>query len=181
MSDGVETGLTETGEPWIGAAEPKLIIEEFIDYQCFQCRKSHFFFRRLLSTHPDKIRIVHRHFPMDDRVNPLVKEPYHRGSGKMAIIAIAAGEFDKFWEANDFLFARANISETVTIDAIAEALEVDERALLNATQLPSVIKRLEKDLVHGIKSGVTGTPTFMIGGQLYVERIPPEIFKELLK
>jgi len=74
------TGITADGHPWIGAQSPKLEIIEFTDYQCFQCKKMHFFLRRLIAEYPDKIRLVHRHFPMDHKLNPIVKAPFHVGS-----------------------------------------------------------------------------------------------------
>jgi uncharacterized membrane protein len=66
------TGITEDGHPWIGAENPELVIVEFSDYRCFQCKKMHFFLRRIIESNPDKIRLVHRHFPMDHTINPLL-------------------------------------------------------------------------------------------------------------
>ena len=98
------SGITKDGHPWIGADNPKLIITEYTDYKCFQCKKMHFFLRQLIAEQPDKIRIVHRNFPMDHTVNPIVKEPFHIGSGKMALMAIHAASQNKFWQMNDILF-----------------------------------------------------------------------------
>ena len=99
------SGVNDEGHPWIGAENPELTIEEFTDYQCFQCKKMHFFLRRLVAQHPDKIRLVHRNYPLDHELNPIVvSQPYHVGSGKMALVANAAGISGKFWEMNDLLF-----------------------------------------------------------------------------
>ncbi len=101
LAGDIATGITADGHPWIGAADPDLVIVEFADYQCFQCKKMHYFLRGLVAQHPQKIRIVHRHFPMDEKVNPIVKEPYHPGSGKLARLAIQAAFLGRFWEFND--------------------------------------------------------------------------------
>ena len=98
------TGITEDGHPWIGAENPQLTITEFTDYRCFQCKKMHFFLRHLISTYPGKIRLVHRNFPMDHAYNPLVKEPFHVGAGKMALFSLFAAEKNNFWEFSDMLF-----------------------------------------------------------------------------
>ena len=45
---------------------------EFTDYQCFQCRKMHYYLRKLVARYPDKIRITHCSFPMDQEFNPLL-------------------------------------------------------------------------------------------------------------
>ncbi len=100
----LQTGMTEDGHPWIGALHPELEITEYTDYLCFQCRKMHRYLRKLVARYPDRIRLIHRHFPMDNAINPLVKEPFHVGSGKMAILALFAAEQGRFWQMNDALF-----------------------------------------------------------------------------
>lgn len=100
----VNTGLTTDGHPWIGAENPELTIIEFSDYLCFQCKKMHFFLRNLVSRYPEKLRLVHRHFPMDHSYNPIVKEPFHPGAGILSLIAISSVENNRFWKTNDYLF-----------------------------------------------------------------------------
>ena len=64
-------GLTQDGYPWIGAQNPKLEITEFTDYQCFQCKKMHFFLRQLIAKHPDKIGYKYADYmiKIDDQSN----------------------------------------------------------------------------------------------------------------
>ena len=50
----VRTGITAEGHPWIGAEKARLDIMEFTDYQCFQCRKMHYYLRELVARYPDK-------------------------------------------------------------------------------------------------------------------------------
>jgi len=125
-------GISEEGHPWIGAEEPELVITEFTDYQCFQCRKMHYFLRFLVAEHSDTIRLVHCHFPMDHEYNPLVKEPFHIGSGKMALIAICATANDKFWQMNDLLFELAGREKDVEIKEIALRTGLNPKQLVSA-------------------------------------------------
>ncbi len=104
LSQELMSGMTEEGHPWIGALHPQLVITEFSDYQCFQCRKMHFYIRELMASHPGRLRLIHRNFPMDHVYNPMVKEPYHIGSGKMALLSLYAAEKEKFWKINDMLY-----------------------------------------------------------------------------
>ena len=99
---------SEDGHPWIGAENPILTISEFSDYMCFQCKKMHFILRQLVQSYPDRIRMIHRHFPMDHAYNPLVKDPFHSGSGQMALIALYAQTKGQFWKVNDYLFGLAS-------------------------------------------------------------------------
>ena len=68
----------------------------------------------------DTIRIVHRHFPMDHTVNPIVKKPFYIGSGKMALLAIFAASKGKFFEMNDLLFDLAGKQKRINLKWLAE-------------------------------------------------------------
>ena len=174
-------GITEDGHPWIGARNPKLIITEFTDYQCFQCKKMHFYLRAFMDSHPDTIRLIHRNFPMDHTYNPMVKEPYHIGAGKMALLSLYAAKHDKFWEINDFLFnidrhkGNFNIREmakTVGFDVIEFSESINDRILQH---------KLRADIRAAIRLGITGTPGYLIDGQVHVGHVPANILKTVRK
>ena len=172
-------GITEDGHPWIGARNPQIEITEFTDYQCFQCKKMHFYLREFMVSHPDTIRLIHRNFPMDHTVNPLVKEPYHIGAGKMALLSLYAIKHDKFWEINDFLFnidtqnGHFNVREMARIggfDVMEFAGSVNDRTLQ---------QRLRADIMEGIRLGINGTPGYLMEGKIYVGHIPADIINLL--
>ncbi len=180
LSVKLNSGITKEGHPWIGAQNPKLTITEFADYQCFQCKKMHFFLRQLIVKYPDKIRLVHRHFPMDHAVNPVIKEPFHMGSGKLALMAIHAAGENKFWQLNDILFERARESEVIDVRQLAVAAGMDPRALARSVNDPAGIKILQDDILAALKFNINGTPAFVINKKVYLAQIPPEIIKTAL-
>jgi len=180
LSANIPTGETEEGHPWIGADDADLVITEFADYLCFQCNKMHYYLRKLMVRFPGKIKIVHRHFPMDHRVNPIVKHPVHEGSGALAMFAIYAGTRDKFWQMNDLLFANARKTKILNVTGLAEAVGLDPGELARSVKKPEIWVKLKNDLVEGFKLGVTGTPTFVIDGQAYNGQIPPEIITRII-
>jgi len=173
-------GMTKDGHPWIGAKNPKLIITEYTDYKCFQCKKMHFFLRQLIAEHPDKIRLVHRNFPMDHSVNPIVKEPFHIGSGKMALLAIHAASRNTFWQMNDLLFEMAGESDVIDIRKLAARLGVDPKALSHSLNDQSARLLLQQDILSALKLQISGTPAFVIDEKVYLAQIPPEIIKTAL-
>ncbi len=180
LSTQLNSGITEEGHPWIGAQHPKLTITEFTDYQCFQCKKMHFFLRQLIARYPDKIRLVHRHFPMDHAVNPLVKDPFHVGSGKLALMAIHAARENKFWQMNDLLFERARESEVIDVRQLAAAAGIDSKTLARSVNDPVGLKILQGDISAALKLNINGTPAFVIGQEVYLAQISPEIIKTAL-
>jgi protein-disulfide isomerase/uncharacterized membrane protein len=180
LTSELDSGTTEDGHPWIGAKNPKLVITEYTDYQCFSCRKMHFFLRQLIAEHPDKIRLIHRNFPMDHRVNPIVKEPFHIGSGKLALIAIHAATRNKFWQMNDLLFEMAAKSDVIEVRKLAARLEMDPKALVHSVNDRSARLLLQQDILSALKLKINGTPAYVINEKVYLAQIPPEIIKAAL-
>ncbi|RWX48885.1 Thioredoxin, partial [Candidatus Electrothrix communis] len=149
----------------------------FTDYQCFQCSKAHFFLRLLVDKYPDKIRLVHYHYPMDEKFNTvLVKEPFHTGSGMLALLTIAAAGQNKFWEANDALYAVIqNGITTFNIKEFSEKIQLDAEQLKKDMHSESALKRVESDIRTGLKNNILGTPSFIVGDKMYAGRLPNEI------
>ena len=177
----INSGITKDGHPWIGAQNPKLEITEFTDYQCFQCKKMHFFLRQLIAKHPDKIRLIHRHFPMDHKFNPIVKQPFYVGSGEMALLAIYATAKDKFWPMNDILFEIAGKRENINVKELATKVGIDFMELAQAIDDQTTRLQLKHDIWQGLKLKIDGTPAYVINHKVYLGQIPPEIIKNVLK
>ena len=176
----LKQGVTVEGYPWIGAEEPEFVINEFSDYQCFQCKKMHFFLRQLISKHPDRLRLVHRHFPMDQAYNPLVTEPFHTGSGKMAIIALYAQEKEQFWEVNDLLYDLAAQKKDFNTRTIAEQMNITSGELAAALSDKFLRLRLKHDIAVGLNQDINGTPGYIIDGQVYTGTIPKDILQKMM-
>ena len=181
FSDNIPTGMTATGHPWIGATAPILEITEFADYQCFQCKKMHSILRQLVAEYPDRIRVIHRNYPMDHRFNPIVKEPFHVGSGKMALLSIYAASKGKFWQMNDLLFSMAGKKKAIRVEALAEELDLNSAELAQAVKSRKIRYRLQKDIFFGNKLGISGTPAYVIDGKVYLGQIPAEVLKSGMK
>ena len=175
----LNTGLTDEGAPWIGAENPEMTIVEFTDYMCFQCRKMHFHLRQLVAEHPDRIRLVHRHFPIDHEYNPMVAEPFHAGSGKMAMIAIYAQAKDQFWKVNDFLFDIAGEKKDFNSRIIAQFMGVEKRDVVAALNNKKLRLWLKHEIAVGLDLGITGTPTYVINGELHLGNIPAELLLQI--
>ena len=183
LQSNVATGVTAEGFPWIGAENPQLVIEEFTDYQCFQCRKVHFYLRQLVNQNPERIRLVHRHFPLDHEFNRiLVPTPFHVGSGRLALLAIVAAEHGAFWAVNDALYdAMQSKQESVRVDAFAALMHISPKELATAMYSKKNLKHLQHDIVQGMQYGITGTPSFVIEGKMYGETLPTELLQKLTR
>jgi protein-disulfide isomerase/uncharacterized membrane protein len=175
----IPSGVTEDGSNWIGAQNPDLVIIEYTDYLCFQCKKMHFYLRALVSEHPDKIRLVHRHFPLDKQYNFTIKEDLHKGAGEMAMLAIYAGIKNRFWEMNDLLFQIDHSKGIIDLNEIAKKTNFKLEELSWALGQKAIRLYLKKDIAMGARSGITGTPAYIVRDKLYLGTIPPEILNSI--
>lgn len=183
LSENVATGIIEeSGHPWIGAENPVLTIVEYTDYQCFQCRKLHYNLRQLVNQYPDKLRLVHVNFPMDDVINPIVEEPYHVGSYVLAAITEYAALEGNFWEINDKIFNMiAGGKTSFTGDDLVEATGIPLETIEQILRHPFFRDKIYVDIIKGLDKGVKGTPSYLINDVLYEADIPPEIINSLIE
>jgi uncharacterized membrane protein/predicted DsbA family dithiol-disulfide isomerase len=174
-------GLTVDGHPWFGAENPEIEIDMYSDYQCFQCKKMHVYLRKLIAGRQQRIRVIHRHYPMDHEVNVIVKEPFHIGSGKMALMAIYAASRGKFWEMNDLLFEIGGHRKKIDLNWVAGKTGLKAAGLVRALKAPVIRKKLKRDVWQGMKLRIVGTPSFVINGNVYAGNIPADVLQKYLK
>ena len=152
----IATGVTSEGRPWIGAESPALEIIEFADYQCFQCKKMYYHLRDLIAKYPEKIRLVHVHYPMDHEFNPMVKTPFHIGSGKMALLAVYAAAEGKFWDVHDLLYQWAGNRQEIDLHELASMTDLPADRLAEATENLGFREKLAADIRFGMQHGGSG-------------------------
>ena len=111
---------------------------------------------------------------MDHLVNPIVKDPFHVGSGKLSLLALFALEKNKFWGVNDKLFQLSKTEETFNLRAVAaeEGFNVVEFA--SSINHPYFHSKLIEDIREGLERGITGTPAFVINDKVFLGFIPYE-------
>jgi protein-disulfide isomerase/uncharacterized membrane protein len=167
---GLLVGTNEDGSHWIGARSPRLEIVEFSDYQCPHCNRGHMEVRSLVEALPDKVRLIHRHFPLRS----------HPHAFDYAKMAFCGGRQGRFWEANDYLFANGRRRDPVTTEELAAEIDIDAKKLAACVDSGESKQEILKDVADGRRFGIRGTPTFVIGNQNYAGGIPPSVINEAL-
>ncbi len=178
----VQTGFTPEGHPWIGARNPIISIMEYTDYECPFCRKSHRMTRQLVERHPTKIRLVHRHFPLDQACNPSITRPFHQRACELSRFAFCAGEQKKFWKANDAIFFALDYvraKDIVLSDLISE-LRLDLKKMKACMHSSRANEEIQTDLQAGHALNIRGTPTYFIGGKSFIGTVPQEAIENYL-
>lgn len=161
-------GVTSDGYPWIGAKSPRLTVVEFADYQCFPCKKSHLAIRKLIQKYPDKLRLVHRHYPMGKICNPIVQEIFHENSCILALLAICAERYGRFWEMNDYLFYNHMVSEEqINIKALTSSMKINYPDFADCLNQNEALEQMKEDILEGNRLNITATPSYLIDGKIY--------------
>ena len=179
----IKTGLTSDYSPWIGQDnKPVLIINEYSDYMCFQCRKMHQYLRLLIDQCPEKIMLIHYNYPLDNNFNPMITtKSFHVGAGKLALIAIAAYSEKNFWEINDKLYQISQLRGGYSIISISKITGMKPEKIALALKSQVVKKKLAFDIRKGMKYRITGTPSYVIDGKVYQGTIPGEIINRVFE
>ena len=134
----------------------------------------------MVKQHPDKLRLVHRNYPLDQGCNPVVQRAFHPHACTYARLAHCAARQGQFWAANDYLFANGSRTQAVTAEELAQALRLDRRAFTTCVSNPETSAAIAEDLAEGRSLKVRGTPTFVIGDQTYPGRVPTDVVEAAL-
>jgi len=138
-----------------GPESAPVTLVEYGDFECPQCAAAYPITTRIIDTFGDRLRFVFRHFPLTN------SHPHAQHAAEAAEVAALAGSF---WPMYDALYAeRAKLSDRKILEcgAVAGVSSVEiERAWASHERLG----RIKEDFASGIKSGVTGTPSFFING-----------------
>jgi protein-disulfide isomerase len=124
-------------------------------YECPHCVEGSKIVKQIQRHFGEKLRFVFRHFP---RTN------VHPHAEAAAEVAEAAGEQNKFWEMHDTLFENYNRLDGEHLIGYAEALGLDMQRFQRVIAGRVFAPRVREDLISGMESGVSGTPTYFING-----------------
>ncbi len=175
---GLARGEAPGGGHWIGAQNPTLTITEFSDYECPHCRQAHAQLRNIVGQYPDRVRIIHRHFPLDQACNRSIERPFHQSACWAAQLAECAGRAGRFWEANDILFQLSNYLDTQSTKKIAADLDIDP-ATLDRCMQGDGLEAVKSDIEVGIALKLEGTPSFLVDGHVYMGNLPAAVLEPL--
>lgn len=163
-------GQTSGGEPWIGAAAPKLTIEEFVDYSCPHCRAASALTLRRLARHGSDLRVVRRYYP---RLSCTERE---RGRCLGFRIAHCASKQDKFWQTDRWLFEHFDPRREYDLNEVSRDVGLDSATLGACVEAETTYQWAANVWRTARKLRVPGTPYYLVGQKLLdPSRIAPLI------
>lgn len=168
----VGAALATADDPSIGPVDAKLVIVEFLDYQCPFCAAVSPTFREMAALYGDRVRFIIRDFPVPD-IHPEAVE-----AAEAAGCAEAQG---KYWPMHDRLFALKGNLARAELDRAAEQSGLDMDVYRACMEVDARVDEIQEDATAGFNAGVRGTPTFFFNGQPVEGAIPREAFEALIR
>ena len=143
-------------EQFKGAANAKVAVIEFSDFQCPFCGKfDKDTYPKLLKDYVDtgKVKYVWRDYPLD----------FHKNAQKAAEAARCAGDQGRFWEMHDRLFANQQTIAATDLPKHAEALQLNASMFQQCLDSGRYAADIKKSVSDANGFGISGTPSFFIG------------------
>lgn len=164
----------EVGDaPFLGAADAKVTIVEFSDFQCPFCSKGADVVHALKDKYGKEVKVAFKHFPL----------PFHTNAAKAAEASLCAHEQDKmlFWKMHDLMFAAQDNLQIEGLKEMATKAGVGNiDVFMDCLTSGKYQARVEADMEQGKKIGVKSTPTFFVNGQMVMGAQPIEVFSEII-
>lgn len=165
------------GRPFKGSADAKVTIVEYSDFQCPFCvRGYHTIEDQVLKEYGNKVRFFYKHYPLG----------FHKWAepAGVAVECAADQSHDAYWQLYSFYFENQkqinpqNLREK-TVEALTGA-KIDMARWQKCFDDQETLERVRDDMEEGQSVGVTGTPGFLINGQLLSGAQPFQRFKQII-
>lgn len=158
-------------DPTRGAANAKIEIIEFTDYQCPFCKKARPTILQILGEYKESVSYTLRDFPLS----------FHKESFGAHLAAQCANDQGKYWEYTEKLFANQQGLKVEQLKGYAKDLGLEATVFDPCLDGKKYAEEVQKDLDEGQKYGVSGTPAFFINGILLSGAQPYSAFKEVIE
>jgi len=157
--------------PSEGAAGASVTIIEFEDFQCPFCKKAQATVEQVLLRYRDKVRLVHRDFPL---------APLHPTAPKAHEAARCAEDQGKFWQYRDLLYKNAPTGPEQWA-AYASQLGLNSSDFKKCMDSEKFKAAVQKDEDEGNRLGIQGTPEFFINGRPLAGAQPESEFSRVIE
>ena len=141
----------------LGPDHAPVTLVEYGDFECPICRMAAPAVRLLLDRYPNQVRLVFRHFPLEEA------HPHALEAAEAAESAAAQG---RFWEMHDLLFANQAHLKRRDLDGYAAQLGLDPVRFAAGMNAHYYLQRVREHIDGARRMHVRATPTFYVNGLL---------------
>ncbi|HWM28458.1 MAG TPA: thioredoxin domain-containing protein [Woeseiaceae bacterium] len=141
-----------------GPADAPVVVVEYGDFECPNCKQVAPALKQLLSRHAGKVRLAYRHFPL---------EGVHQHALQAAEAAEAAGAQGQFWAMHDLLFDNQSRLRSQDLRDYAARLGLDMKRYHREMREHAWLPRVKAQIADGEQSGVRSTPGIFLNGRIH--------------
>lgn len=160
----------------------KIFLLEYSDFQCPFCKRVQSTLNLLREQYSEEVQFGYRHFPL----------AFHKEAEVMAESVECARDQGKFWELQKILYASTDSVSRAKLHQYAKKAGVKNiRRFQSCLKARKYKARVLNDLKEGMKLGIRGTPTFILGtynadtrtvhGELLSGAVSESKFKETIE
>ncbi|MFC4065804.1 DsbA family protein [Actinoplanes subglobosus] len=145
------------------AADGKVTVVEFLDFECEACGAAYPGVERLRAEYGDRITYVVRYFP-------IASHPNAYNAAHAAEAAARQGKFEEMYVKlfdNQAAWGHTEESRATVFAGYASELGLDMTKYASDVTSADVAERVESDAADGTALGVQGTPTFFVNGERF--------------
>ncbi len=139
-----------------GSLSAPVQLVEYGDYECPFCADARPGVDRLVDNFKAEVVFAWRHFPLVSQ---------HPNAWPAAVAAEAAGRQGRFWDMHNHLLSHQHRLTADELRNHADALGLDMERFDADVHDAEVAAGVREDALSGLRSGVTGTPTFFVAGR----------------
>ena len=141
------------GSPYMGDPDSKLVIVEFMDFECPYCKVVSKEAQALAKKHGAALFI--KHLPID----------HHKHAHLAAKASLAADRQGRFWEVYTALFDNQTSLSEELIHQLAKGAGLDMKRYKKDLESPELDVLLKRDEQEADRFQVEGTPSFFLNGK----------------
>ncbi|MCL4384240.1 thioredoxin domain-containing protein [Patescibacteria group bacterium] len=128
---------------------------EYGEFEGQYCKEAFIMVQRIQQERGESMSFVFRNFPLSQ---------IHPHAQHAAFAAEAAARQGRFWEMEEILFKNQNALEDSDLLHYAVQIGLNLTRFSHEMGSEEVAIKVHDDFMSGVKSGVSGTPTFFVNG-----------------
>jgi protein-disulfide isomerase len=140
-----------------GAEHARVTLIEYGDFECPTCRMVEPALALLLESHPQRLRLVWRHFPLE------LAHPHALLAAEASEAAAAQG---RFWEYHDLLLQNQSHLKPKDLQGYAARLGLDMARYAAEMDDHIYLQRVREHLATGQRNHIRATPSLFLDGAL---------------
>lgn len=153
------TPAINEGDAIFGAADSKVKVVVYSDFQCPYCKMTWATLRDTMKEYGDRVLFDYKHLPL----------AIHPQAGPAALASDCALEQGKFWEYGDKLYASqeewASASDTQKFKDYAKGLNLDSAKFNGCLDSKKYQDKIDASVSEATTFGISGTPAMFINDQ----------------